>query len=378
VQAKKKILVLTDHMPWGHRSIAKAIYGFLKEKKEVETKYAEIKMPFDALNDIYTFAYRFLPVSNKISLRLMENDVARKLYMELIEVESGELNKLVKNFKPDLIISAYFFHSHALAKLRRDKDLKFELWTIIADPWSINPVSFVPEADLNLVYDEVGVKLGKKYHVPASKLLASGWWVRKEMYQKMDRKLARKKLGVTDDQPIIFVGGGSLGTSSLTRLLPVLMVIKQKCTMVFNTGTDKLAYSLVEEYKKILRRLRPNSLVSIKNFGWIENMGEMLEAADIIFGKAGPNFLFDVVAKRKPMVTITHVGGQEDGNIDLIRKKKLGWIKEKPGEAADFLLEYLKNRKSFEKKFEKTVGEEALRNEKTMERLWKKICPAKS
>jgi hypothetical protein len=77
-------------------------------------------------------------------------------------------------------------------------------------------------------------------------------------------------------------------------------------------------------------------------------------------------------------VTITHVGGQEDGNIDLIRKKKLGWIKEKPGEAADFLLEYLKNRKSFEKKFEKTVGEEALRNEKTMERLWKKICPAKS
>ena len=36
--AKKKILVLTDTLPWGHRSIARAIYGFLKEK-EPENDY---------------------------------------------------------------------------------------------------------------------------------------------------------------------------------------------------------------------------------------------------------------------------------------------------------------------------------------------------
>jgi UDP-N-acetylglucosamine:LPS N-acetylglucosamine transferase len=51
-------------------------------------------------------------------------------------------------------------------------------------------------------------------------------------------------------------------------------------------------------------------------------MAEVLSASDIVFGKAGPNFLFNVVACKKPFVAITHVGGQEDGNLDIIRKKK--------------------------------------------------------
>jgi len=71
---KKRILVLTDDMPWGHRSIAKAIYGFLKTKEkdnQIEVSYAEVKAPIDILNDLYIFAYRFFSLSNRISLKLM-------------------------------------------------------------------------------------------------------------------------------------------------------------------------------------------------------------------------------------------------------------------------------------------------------------------
>jgi len=156
-------------------------------------------------------------------------------------------------------------------------------------------------------------------------------------------------------------------------LLPALMLIKGKAGFVFNTGTDKLAYNLVEQYIRLFKKLNKDSEVIIKNFGWIENMAETLAGVDIVFGKAGPNFLFDVVASGKPFVSITHIGGQEDGNIEIIKKKGLGWVKERGTEAADFLLDYLKDPKKFERKFKKNIENEAARNQKSMEIILEEV-----
>jgi len=382
VTPKKRILVLTDQMPWGHRSIARAIYGYLKEKEtseNYEVSYAEVKAETGVANDIYTFMYRFSPTTNRIACKLGEIDRISKELTKKVSLPSlPELKKVVAEYKPDLIICAYFFHSHSLAKIKeRDGKQKFKLWTVVADPWSINPVSFVPGADLHLVYDEVGWKKALRYGILPNNILITGWWVREAMYKKYDKIEARKKLGFTDDRPVIFVGGGSLGTNSLVKILPALVFVKKKVGLVFNSGTDKLGFNLVAEYIKLLKRYRKDNLVEIKNLGWIDNMGEVLSACDIVFGKAGPNFLFDVVAVEKPFVAITHLGGQEDGNIDLLVHKKLGWVKEKNGEITKFFLNYLNNDKKYQGKFSETIAKEAENNRKSLpiilERIRKEI-----
>lgn len=373
--AKKKILILTDDLPWGHRSIAKAIYGSLKEKEkeaEVELRYAEIKAEVGISNDFYTFMYRFFPKSNKMMTRLSGKGRLRKIVHRLSEMNLPRLKKSVSSYKPDLIISCYWYHSHSLQLWRKNENANFKLWSVIADPWTITPVTVVPGADLTLVYDEVAEREVRKYGLKGE-ILKSGWWVRGEMYKKIDRKEARRKLGITDDRPVIFIGGGSLGTNSLTRLLPVLMTIESKCAFIFNTGTDKMLHSTIDQYVKLLKKLKLGEQIIVKNLGWIEDMAEVLQASDIVFGKAGPNFMFDVVASKKPMVAITHIGGQEDGNIEIIKKKNLGWVKEKPGESASFLLEYLERPKYFEKMYAKSIDKEAKNNEKTMGKIWKRI-----
>ena len=372
---KKRILVLTDDMPWGHRSIARAINSFLKEKQDngenIEVNYSEVKQTFNYLGDVYTFLYRYFPLSNKLSNIFLENDVGRELFIEVTSSNMLHLEQVVRKYKPDLIICSYCFHSHSLVKIRETTDLRFELWTVVADPWTSSRLSFVDGADLNLVYDGVALKQAISYGFDKKNVLVTGWWTRQEMYKNN----IEKKNG----EPVVFIGGGSLGTNSITKFLPILLLIKQKCTIIFNTGTDKLAFKMVAQYKKMFDRLRKNSGVTIKNLGWIDNMAEVLSMSDIVFGKAGPNFLFDVVASKKPFVAITHMGGQEDGNIDLILKKKLGWVKEGLGEAEDFLLEYLKQPEKYNKKYAKTIEIEAINNEKTMEKIWKKIkCPTKS
>ncbi len=379
--SQKRILVLTDHMPWGHRAIARAIFGYLKKhEKEVDVKvdYVEVDPRLGLANDFYTFAYRLIPSTNRVSHKLMNYRILRDLLLETTVRDMAGLKKVIGKYKPDLVISCYFFHSIALAKLKAEVETKYKLWTIVADPWSINPISFVKEADLNLVYDEVGIKEGLKQGVRKDRLVATGWWTREEMWQQYDRVAVRKKLGFKDDRPIIFVGGGSLGTSSLPRVLAALMLVKSPVGLIINTGTDKLSYNLVEEYIRLFKRIRTNDLVWVKNMGWIDNMGEVLAASDIVFGKAGPNFLFDVVAAKKPFVAITHIGGQEDGNIDIIKKKKLGWVKENKWEISEFMLAYLKKPEWYHQRFEESIKREAERNMDcwpTMLELVKKYLP---
>jgi processive 1,2-diacylglycerol beta-glucosyltransferase len=372
----KRILIITDKMPWGHRSIAKAIFNYLKTREkdnDWQVTYAEVDSKLDMLNDIYTFIYRLVPAYNRLSSKLMEYKTIRELMKESSNRNMNDLKKVVRKYKPDLVISAYFFLSISLAKWRKESDEKFKLWTVVADPWSINPVSLVTESDLHLVYDEVGVEMAKSYGIDEDKVLASGWWTRSEMFQKFDKKAARKKLGFDDDRPIIFVGGGSLGTSALPKLLPMLMFVKTKIGIIFNSGTDKLAFNMVEEYARIFKRLRKDNQIIIRNLGWIENMAEVLAACDIVFGKAGPNFLFDTVASGKPFVAITHIGGQEDGNIEIIKKKKLGWVKENNVEAGNFFLKYLESPETYNHKFDKYIEAEAENNRKSFGMIEKRL-----
>ena len=374
---KKKILVLTDDMPWGHRSIARAIYGGLKKKEREnnwQVRYAEVKVKSGPGVDLYKFIYRYSPKFNRFVCRLANKKLSQKLIEELSRLNLSGIRRVVNRYKPDLVISSYFTHSHTLVRWRKREGLAFNLWTVVYDPWTINAAALVKGVDLHLVYDEIGEKVARNFGIPGKKILKTGWWVRQEMYKKYDRVKIRKKLGFKDDRPVIFVGGGSLGTNSLTRLLPVLLLVKKPVGVIINTGTDKLAYKLVDRYIKLFSKFkRVKSLVQIKNMGWINNMAEVLTASDIVFGKAGPNFLFDVVAVGRPFVAITHIGGQEDGNIDLIREKGLGWVKEKNGEAARFLLDYLKKPEYYNEKYKKTIRVEAKKNEKSLEKVTKAI-----
>jgi UDP-N-acetylglucosamine:LPS N-acetylglucosamine transferase len=370
---KKKILVITDSLPWGHRSIARAIYGFLKSKEKrenIEVYYAEVKAELGLLHEVYMFSYRYFPVSNKLARWMSYVPQLRWLVEGVSKKNIPGLKKVIQKVKPDLIISAHWFHSHSIVKWKDRENLKFKLWSVVTDPWTILPILYDSKIDLHLVYDQKGANLGiKKCHLKESQILETGWWTRGEMFQKYDRNESRKKLGFNDDRPVVFIGGGSLGTYSLVKLLPLFKTIKTKVGVLFNTGMDKKTYNLVEKYIKSFE----NENIIVRNFGWIENMGEVLAGVDIVFGKAGPNFLFDVVASQKPFVAITHIGGQEDGNIDLIKEKGLGWVKENRNEAANFFINYLKEPKKYENMFKENIKTESERNRKSMEIILKRL-----
>lgn len=244
MQKSKKILVLTDHMPWGHRAIARAIYNFLKSKEKgsnYKVEYAEVKAETGLAEDLYRFSYSVFPSTNRIAHKLFEKPLLREIVEEASVTNLPRLKKLIKRMKPDLIISCYFYHSQSLAKWKEKEDVNYDLWTIVADPWTINPISVIKGADKHLVYDDYSEKMVRNWGLTKGSVVQCGWWVREEMYRKIDRQRARLKLGIKDPKrTVVFVGGGSLGTAALGKVLPVLLHVEKPVTMIFNTGKDKL------------------------------------------------------------------------------------------------------------------------------------------
>ena len=120
MKKRKKILVLTDDMPWGHRSIAKAIYGYLKEKEgenNYEVEFKEVKANTGIVGDLYVFIYRYFPKSNIIVHQFAQRkESVRKLLEETSSINLPRVKKVVEEVKPDLIISDYFYHTHSLIK----------------------------------------------------------------------------------------------------------------------------------------------------------------------------------------------------------------------------------------------------------------------
>lgn len=354
----KKIMVLTDHMPWGHKSIAMAIFESIKENKNFEVKYVSCDSGLDVWNSWYTITYRFFPKLGRIYFKLSNNKLIIKLMKRGYRARVKRFEELISKEKPEVVICAYNIFSQILALI---KNRKFKLFVVVADPWKSYDIAFVKGADCHLVYDEKMEKRAMEIGVPKDKILITGWWVREEVYKKYKKE--------KNNKPIIFVGGGSLGNSALPKILWIIMNLKKPVKFIIGTGTDKFSYFLAFWCKKLIKLMGKGNLVELEVYAWIEDVARFLSKSDIVLGKGGPNFIFECMAQEKPFVMVSHIGGQEDGNVDLILEKKLGWVKESYGELKKFIDEYLENPQKYNKMYIENIKEEALKNKKSHQKL---------
>lgn len=374
---KKKVLIITDHLPWGHRSIARAIYGSLKEeesKNNLEVSYSEIKIKASPVTEFYNFLTTFLPQYGGLVHQLSNS----KQYQDSLKKASlanlPELEKVCKKYKPDIVISAFFFHTVGLCELRKVKKMNFKVWTVVTDTWTCTATSFIKDADLHLVYDDRCAELACGKGIDRKKILRTGWWIRKEMYEPINKEEIKKSLGLNNRDPVIFFGGTSAGNSSMINILPVLMTLKKPVQVILNFGRNKMGSEFADQFIRFFNQVSKNrSCVKILNLGWIEKMNEIIGISDVVFAKGSPDILFETVAMEKPFVSIYHIHGNEDGDLDIIREKKLGWVKEKPGELKKFLIDFVNDPKKYNLKFKKYLKKEAEANKKSSSIILERI-----
>ena len=77
---------------------------------------------------------------------------------------------------------------------------------------------------------------------------------------------------------------------------------------------------------------------------FVKEIAPYMGAADVIMGKAGPNMLMEAVTLGKPFIATTYIPGQEEANLEFIRRHQLGGDALEPGQQRDLLSRLVEKR----------------------------------
>ncbi len=324
---------------YGHESIALAIADKIKQK--AADRY-QVKVCFDHrhnLNAIYNSVYRFSPGSFGASFKIIanltkNNQIPRKLIETSFTLgDGGKIANFIKKNKIDICISTYFISNPSIEEVIAKNKLPF--LNIITDPRTIQPLNLSQKADVNFIFDQVNNTNG------LIKIKKSGWFVRSEFEQKYRKNLVREKLKINQNLTILVVSG-SEGANAVLKILPSIINCSQKVNFIIACGKNKFLYNNILGIKQSLKKFS-SSQAEIIPLAYTKNLHLYMQAADLVIGKAGPNTLFESVACGTPFFAITHIHGQEDGNLDLIKDYHLGIVEENTQRANQKLSRLIQN-----------------------------------
>lgn len=325
---KKALIFSTKH---GHKSIAKAISESLTENNYQTTIYSQ---PGFVIS-YYVIIYKFLPFLNKVPYLVFKSDflqqmaeiILRKKYQEEVET-------LIKKEKPDLVICNFWLFRPAVDAAMENSKIPY--LNIVTDSWSAHPFIASPIAK-NLAFDK---KTATVINPDKEKLDIEvvGWFVRDEFEEKYDQKKLRKKLNLKTDKFTLLFAAGSEGSEQVYGVLEQLIDQDLPVQIVAICGRNK---ELLEEVKQLAKKDITNT--SLLPLPFTKDISQYMKAADLIVGKAGPNSVFEAIATETPFFAITHISGQEDGNLEFIEKERIGFAEENANKATKILIEIIKN-----------------------------------
>jgi processive 1,2-diacylglycerol beta-glucosyltransferase len=152
----------------------------------------------------------------------------------------------------------------------------------------------------------------------------------------VDRAAVIKNLGLKPDLPKILVMGGSLGLGPMKSVIRKLNKLPQPFDIIVVTGKN-------EELQEQLARKGPRLRHTTKIFGFVENVHELMDLAEMIITKPGGITTAEALVKKLPMIIINPIPGQEAKNSEYLLSQNVAVEATDANDVMLFVDEFLRN-----------------------------------
>jgi processive 1,2-diacylglycerol beta-glucosyltransferase len=223
----------------------------------------------------------------------------------LVQLVSA-VRQLLRDFKPDLVVSTYPVFGYVMEKIHAD-GISTPFFMVITDSTLINAIWYRYPFDGAIVADEPTSAALRKNGVPAKKIHMLGFPVGLEFDEFLPAPPP-----ADGRWKVIFFPGGSHGRAIET--LHLLSEIKNLHTTVI-TGRRKDAHAALSS----AGLPKCGELI-----GWTDQMPTLMGSHHLFIGKAGGATVQEAIAAQIPFVVNHIVPGQEEGNISLIQQTAIG------------------------------------------------------
>lgn len=257
---------------------------------------------------------------------------------------SQKLLSFIQRFDPDVIITTHFIPAGILGEYRRQGRLSIPLVTVITD-YTVHGVWINPGVDRYIVgcKDAYGRLLNSG--ILPDDIAISGIPVRPGFGNKTTKDNARQRLGISKDCRIVLIMGGSCGLPGRDRNIieNLLDSVKTKTiNFLIVCGSDNASY------KSLVKKITTNSGINAKLFGYVENIPELMAAADLLITKGGALTISEALTIGLPMIIYKPIPGHEDGNAFYVEKGRAGIKVNSSQELSRIVLELLSDYRKLE------------------------------
>ena len=322
----------------GHLSIAEAVMADL-QKDYIVKLYVER----DVLFDFYATFYKYFPAAMRVpfyitkQMRLLKvmHQYCKNQYLDKVQA-------FIKKTKPDLVVSTYLMYNSSIEEVCQEKGIPFI--NVLADPFTVHPMLISKKANINALFDDTQTEICKR--IMRANYKVTGWFVRPQFETAYDKKEVRKKLNLNPDILTFLIASGSEGSSFVSTIFPTLLSSSKKLQIIIACGNNKNLFKTVQVLSEITEKVRDR--IELIPLAFTDQIHLYMQASDLVIGKAGPNTLFESVATHTPFFAITHIPGQEDGNLTIIKNYHLGHVQENPFKAGRLLKKIMENPEQLE------------------------------
>lgn len=359
----RKYLILTVTAGEGHNSMAKAIKEKLEKDPNNVVKLIDIFKAYGKpgkvffINDGYSAACKYaLPIYNLTFRNMQMADVADKnktVAQSWLEHETPLLLNDIYSFRPDVIIGTHFYSGIMITNLKRKFNIPAKVISLLTD-YTIHPFHecatkidylITPTDELHKMLIQKGYK--------TSQLKPLGIPVKDEFSIVLSKEEAREKLGIDKNLFTIFIsiGGGGFGGSD--KILKKLLKIDRPLQIIIVNGKNKQAFKRIEN---IIESAETEH--KIINYGYVNNMHEIMSACDVVVGKCGATSLNEALNKNKVLILNDKLAQQEYDNMIYLSSHS-ACIRESKFFPVELIVEHLSLHPEILRELEKNI--EAIR-----------------
>ncbi len=349
-----KVLIFYASYGGGHLNAAKAIESYMLDYyKNINVELIDcIKYVNKTVEKVTTAAYREMAKKmpwawGKIYSNSQKGPLAH-ITTRSNTIMAIKLLKLLREKKPDLIISTHPFGSQMCSYLKRKRKISFKLATIMTD--------FAPH-DQWLVgndftdYYFVAHDKMKQYliskNIDESKVYVSGIPISNRFLKSHNKKeIMDQYLLDENKQTILFFGGGEygLGKTRTIKIFESFVNSNFNIQIIAIAGKNEKMKSAFEEIVKNYNKSNCVKILEYTNY-----VPELMSISDLVVTKPGGLTTSESLVSNLPMIIINPIPGQEEENAEFLENMGIGiWIK-KEDDASTILTNLLSNPQKLEK-----------------------------
>lgn len=310
-----KTLILTCNTGQGHNSSASAIMNVYSQNSDVcETADALSflsKQASKIVDICFTGIYRHIPKAFDSMYSHSDTEAhpinAMDSAIQLLKLGCKKLYKYITDGGFDSIICVHLFPAIMISWLKEKYDLPCKTALLTTDytcyPFTAKTdmdLYFLPHKDLR---DEF-LKIVKS----DNKLIATGIPIKEDFFALPEKAVAKSKLGLKEDEKVVFVMGGSMGCGPMEDLVcRIRESIDEGVHLLVSCGTNKT----------LLKALEKKELHNTEVFSFSDNIPTIMAAADLFVTKPGGISSTEASVSGLPTIVMNVIGACETPNYNF-------------------------------------------------------------